>query len=59
MPRNSTRKSENVIVIGAGASGLAAAQALRGCGIPVRIIEKAHRAGDGGGDFDMSVLTER
>lgn len=34
------------MVIGAGASGLAAAQALRGRGIPVRIIERANRAGD-------------
>lgn len=35
-----------VIVIGAGASGLATAYALRARGIPVRIIDKANRAGD-------------
>ena len=34
------------MVIGAGASGLAAAEALRGRGIPVRIIEQANRAGE-------------
>jgi cation diffusion facilitator CzcD-associated flavoprotein CzcO len=35
-----------VIVIGAGASGLAAAQALRARGIPVRVLDQAARPGD-------------
>ena len=35
-----------VIVIGCGASGLSAAYALRAHGLPVRIVEKATRAGD-------------
>ena len=39
-------KTAAVIVIGAGASGLAAAQALRARGIPVRILDQATRPGD-------------
>jgi cation diffusion facilitator CzcD-associated flavoprotein CzcO len=39
-------KDDHVVVIGAGASGLAAANALRGRGIQVRIIDRASRAGD-------------
>ena len=46
MSRNLTVKDDRVVVIGAGASGLAAAEALRGRGIPVRIIEQANRAGE-------------
>jgi cation diffusion facilitator CzcD-associated flavoprotein CzcO len=46
MSRNSTVKNDHVVVIGAGASGLAAANALRGRGIQVRIIDRASRAGD-------------
>lgn len=37
---------DHVVVIGAGASGLAAADALRKRGIQVRIIDRANRAGD-------------
>lgn len=40
------RNNDQVIVIGAGASGLAVANALRARAIPVRIIEKARRAGE-------------
>ena len=46
MSRKLTVKEDQVIVIGAGASGLAAAQALRGRGIQVRIIDRANRPGD-------------
>lgn len=44
---NSDYQQHNIaIVIGAGASGLAAAYALKKRGIPVRIIEKSSHAGD-------------
>ena len=46
MSNNLTVKDDHVVVIGAGASGLAAASALRGRGIQVRIIDRASRAGD-------------
>jgi len=43
---NANKKDNTVIVIGAGASGLAAAYTLRKHGVSVRIIERASRAGD-------------
>jgi len=46
MFRNASVKNDHVVVIGAGASGLAAANALRRRGIQVRIIDGASRAGD-------------
>jgi len=46
MTSNAETKTAGVIVIGAGASGLAAAQALRARGIPVRILDQAMRPGD-------------
>jgi cation diffusion facilitator CzcD-associated flavoprotein CzcO len=46
MSRNLSVKDDHVVVIGAGASGLAAANALRGRGVQVRIIDQASRAGD-------------
>jgi cation diffusion facilitator CzcD-associated flavoprotein CzcO len=46
MSRNSVVTDNGVVVIGAGASGLAAADALRRRNIEVRIIERANRAGE-------------
>jgi cation diffusion facilitator CzcD-associated flavoprotein CzcO len=46
MTSNAKTKTAAVIVIGAGASGLAAAQALRARSIPVRIVDQASRPGD-------------
>ena len=46
MTSNAKTKTAAVIVIGAGASGLAAAQALRARDIPVRILDQATRPGD-------------
>ena len=46
MPSISRITDSTAIVIGAGASGLAAAQALQARGISVRILDKAHRAGE-------------
>jgi cation diffusion facilitator CzcD-associated flavoprotein CzcO len=46
MPSNSPAKNATAIVIGAGASGLAAAHALRERNIQVRIIDRAYRAGE-------------
>ncbi len=46
MSPNAKVKDNNVVIIGAGASGLAVAEALRGRGIPARIIEQANRVGD-------------
>jgi len=43
---NGGQISDAVIVIGAGASGLAVAYELRERGLPVRIIDKAFRAGE-------------
>ena len=43
---NKNQKNNTVVVVGAGASGLAAAYALRKCGVSVRIVDKASRAGD-------------
>jgi cation diffusion facilitator CzcD-associated flavoprotein CzcO len=37
---------DTVVIIGAGASGLAAAEALQRRGVPVRIIERTNRVGD-------------
>ena len=44
--RRLARNRDEVIVIGAGANGLAAARAVDARGIPVRILERAARAGD-------------
>ncbi|MGD8349044.1 MAG: NAD(P)/FAD-dependent oxidoreductase [Gammaproteobacteria bacterium] len=46
MQQHNTRNTEAVIVIGAGASGLAAARALDERRIPVRILERSTRPGD-------------
>jgi len=46
MSRKLTLKDDQVVVIGAGASGLAAARALRERRIQVRIIDRASRPGD-------------
>lgn len=46
MTSNTNSNTTEVIVIGAGASGLAAAQALRARGIPARILDQATRPGD-------------
>jgi len=46
MTSKAKTKIAAVIVIGAGASGLAAAQELRARGIPVRILDQATRPGD-------------
>jgi cation diffusion facilitator CzcD-associated flavoprotein CzcO len=43
---NTQRNNHRVIVVGAGANGLAVAHALRQRAIPVTIIEKAKRPGD-------------
>lgn len=48
MSRDPTVQGDSVVVIGAGASGLAAAEAIRRRGIQVRIIERAKRAGRNG-----------
>jgi len=44
--RERHRNRDEVIVIGGGANGLAAAQALHARGIPVRILERARRPGN-------------
>jgi cation diffusion facilitator CzcD-associated flavoprotein CzcO len=46
MQRINAEQTDTVIVIGAGASGLAAAQALDARRIPVRILDRATRPGD-------------